>query len=185
MTAQPEKVKPTTLTGGRQIGKSEVQGGPIGRAYDERNFYVAATDQNHQKTTVRLENGKTMAVPVWLAVQIRRWVDDPLTPYRYEYDMIRDALVHRQVYLNAHADSPPPNWDTFVEMAEIEREASEAQQQKQGVARIREILEQAMKDSDSELFQSTLKRAQKLLGQLRTPYKEELAKLLSLTPIKP
>lgn len=153
--------------------------------YDERNFYVAATDKNHQKTTIRLENGKTMAVPIWLAVEIRRLVDDPLTPYRYEYDVVRDSLVHRTVYLNKHRESPPPTWKMFMEMSEMEREASEADWQEKQVIRIREVLQQAIQKNDQTLFQSTVKRGQAMVGELRSPYKDELQKLLNVTPLNP
>lgn len=171
-------VDPPTLTGGKQVGASELGKNKTIPGYSAKNFYVSGSDDKGRSGTVRVSPGKTtgrtLMVPRYIAAQINQLVEDDATPYRYQQDFIRDAIVHRLHYLQQFRKDDPI-WGTFARMSEVEKSRAEAQQQAEHVERLEEALNEACTEGDKQFYDEILKEAKQIERALRDPYKGRLS----------
>lgn len=187
MPSGPSKKKPSEevtryATGGKVVGRSELDevGGEI-QGFSPDDFYMSATGKNDKEVSkLKHKDGKTMGLPKWLSIQIEELVESDDNPYKYRYDAVRCALV-KLVYYQQERRKGKRNeakYQHFLTMAEIERVKFEADRQHEEILRLKEIVKEAQQRSDSVLITETLKNAEKLVPDMREPYKTRLAAII-------
>lgn len=174
--------KPTNITGGRVVGQSEIEAGGgayTTRTYEPDNFYMSATDRHHNKSSAKIAEKQTIAMPPFIVAMISELVGDDGTPYRTAYDFLRDAAVHRVHYLQERREEKPRAWSSFQRMVELERVQNESSRQREFVDRAREIIQAALQGNDMVLLRDAIQEARDLAPTLRSPYKDELQEYLN------
>lgn len=167
-----------TITGGRAVGKSEMeQGVTRGADYDPKNFYIRSVDNNHNRDTTRVDS---MKCPPYLNARVMKWVNDPRTPYATAADFWRDAGAHRVQFLEQLDQDETYDWG-FLGMAEkrerLSREALDMNQQAEAFQR---DINQAILQGDTVWFSELIELGKSAVEHFREPYRTRI--LLTIQP---
>lgn len=166
---------PEYITGGKVVGKSELEDGAGGDTYDRKNFYIRSTDANGNRDSVRIETGK---FPPFLSALSTKWINDERTPYRSMADLVRDAVAHRLHQLEEMSNSGSFPWTPFETANRLALAAAEARDMREQTESFQNGITEAIASGDFYWLQDLLDLAKKAVQQMREPYKSQVEKII-------
>jgi hypothetical protein len=174
-TNSEEASKVVEITGGRVVGRHDVDPAYYVRGYAPTNFYISSRTGG-ETANARWNVGKMPEQAVAIANKI---IADPRFPYQNMGEYVRDAVHHRNVFLMKYLDQSDVTIGTyieFIEILEMERLSKENELQ---VRAVESALETVTRLGDKASFDAIIQNGLAVARDLPEPWKTKLVNLVN------